>query len=1022
MAQLPLGLHERLLTLALREALARDSAVLATTDGLDPAEAPHHLARYVGQLVTRALKGVEDVDAQLEVANRLIQQLAELRPALVEPTDQVTSELLLALARRDAIAGGVVPPRPATPLTQTHLFTNARGEHSVGSELLRELASADRVDLLCSFLMWSGYLRVRDALRDLLVRRRRPLRVLTTVYCGATERRVLDALHADGAEIKVSYDTRRTRLHAKAWLIGRESGFTTGFIGSSNLSAPALSEGLEWNVRIGQDAPAVLNKFLATFETYWNDPGFEEYDPARDRERFDHAVKGDRSDVSVLVGLQVQPWPFQQQILEALDVERRVHGRWQNLVVAATGTGKTVIAALDFRRLRREFADTLGRAPRLLFVAHRKEILTQSRLVFRQVLQDASFGGLFVDGERPLPGQDVFASIQSLARLDLSEVDPEGWDVVIVDEFHHAEAASYTRLLEYLRPRVLVGLTATPERGDGRDVTRWFGGHIAAELRLWDAIDRGLLAPFQYFGLKDPVDASPHWKRGRYDVAALDRVYSGHHVRARNIAEAVANHVADPRRMRAVGFCVGVDHARFMAARFEEYFAPLGLRARALIGGDTDREQVLSELRDGRLQALFTVDLLNEGVDIPEIDTVLFLRPTESATVFLQQLGRGLRLAEGKRSLTVLDFIGTADREFRFDLRYRAIVGGSRAGLEEQVKQGFPVLPAGCSLTLDEDSARIVLENLKVTLSPRKDRLVRELRALGEGVTLPGFLEHTGLDLADLYSGRCFTELKRLAGFHLPEPGPDESTLGRALPRLLHVDDPALLDTALTAFREAAPSPVDPSLRVLLVTLLGDAGVLDPASIDALWRHPALRAELVELLDHLRAQVGHVPVPLERPRVPLAVHCRYRLEQVMAAFHAVHNGALVRPREGVWFDPKTRSDLFFVTLQKSEKDYSPSTMYNDYAISPDRFHWETQAATTPRSERGQRNIEHRKLGITPLLFVRSSRKDERGETMPYLFLGPVEIERWSGEKPIQIEWRLRHPIPADAFSEMRVAG
>jgi superfamily II DNA or RNA helicase/HKD family nuclease len=1016
MRTLPPGLYERLLTFGLRDTL--DGAPLAPQlEPLDAAEAPHHLARHLGQLVAAALRGVEGVDAQLAVANRVVEVLAEALPERVDGGDRVTSELVVAVAEPDALAREHALVRPATPLTQTHLFINARGEHTVGSELARELASADRVDLLCSFLMWSGYLRLRPALRALL-QRGRPLRVLTTVYCGATERRVLDALHADGARIKVSYDTRRTRLHAKAWLLGRESGFTTAFIGSSNLSAPALADGLEWNVRVGQDAPAVLQKFAAAFETYWNDPAFEEYDPARDAARFDQAIgRGEgASESAVFAGLLVQPYPFQQGILDALDVERRVHGRWRNLVVAATGTGKTVIAALDYRRLRRMFVEMAGRPPRLLFVAHRKEILDQSRAVFRQVLQDAGFGGRFVDGERPLPGQDVFASVQSLARLDPASIAPDAWDVVIVDEFHHAEAPTYTRLLERLQPWVLLGLTATPERGDGRDVTRWFGGHVAAELRLWDAIERGLLAPFQYFGLRDPVDASPYWVRGRYDLGELDRVYSGHHARARRIAEAVADHVADPRRMRAVGFCVGVAHARFMAARFEEHFAGLGVRARALVGGDDDREGALRDLREGRLQALFTVDLLNEGVDVPEIDTVLFLRPTESATVFLQQLGRGLRLAEGKRALTVLDFIGTADRAFRFDLRYRALVGGSRASLAEHVEQGFPVLPAGCSITLDEDSAGVVLANLRAALSPRQDRLVRELRELGAGVSLADFLAHTGLDPEEIYRKRTFTDLKRLAGFPIPAAGPGETGLLSAVPRLLHADDPAVLDAAVR-FLAGAPGPLPPALRVLLVTLLGPSAVTDPDAAAVLWETPALRAELVELFEVLRGRVAHVPLPLATPAVPLAVHSRYRREQVYAAFGKTL-GQGTQP--GVWYHEPSRADVFFVTLQKSEKDYSPSTMYEDYALSPDRFHWQTQAATTQASRTARRYRNHRDEGVTPLLFVRTTKRDARGETSPFLFLGPVDFVAWSGEKPISIEWALRHPIPADAYAEMRV--
>jgi hypothetical protein len=295
---------------------------------------------------------------------------------------------------------------------------------------------------------------------------------------------------------------------------------------------------------------------------------------------------------------------------------------------------------------------------------------------------------------------------------------------------------------------------------------------------------------------------------------------------------------------------------------------------------------------------------------------------------------------------------------------------------------------------------------------------VAELVALGAGCSLRDFLAHTGLELAELYRGRCFTDLRRDAGFPLPPPGPEEQKLGSGLARLLHLDDPDLLRELGEKVQSASQTELSP---VAMVTLLEEV-VTQPAEAGRIfWRNPAILQELAELLPLLAEGVGHLPISLENPAIPLKIHCRYRLEQVMAAFAAVKNGALLRPREGVWFDPRTRSDLFFVTLQKSEKDYSPGTLYEDYAISPERFHWQTQRGTTPRSERGRRNLMHREEGITPLLFVRPRRTDDAGATVPYTFLGPVELEHWQGERPISIVWRLLHPMPADIFAASKVA-
>jgi type I site-specific restriction endonuclease len=307
------------------------------------------------------------------------------------------------------------------------------------------------------------------------------------------------------AEIRVSYNTRTTRLHAKAWMFHRETGFSTAYIGSSNLSAPALTDGLEWNVRASAiDARAILEKFIATFEGCWADSEFERYDPDRDAAKLDQALAAEtRSDDAPLLRVDVRPYPFQEEILERLAAARVTLGRRKNLIVAATGTGKTLIAAFDYARLIED-----NRLPSLLFVAHRDRILEQAREVFRLVLGAGyrGFGELLVGGKRPAHGDHVFASVQSLTGVDLAELRKDRFEVVIVDEFHHAAAPTYERLLDHLTPRELLGLTATPERADGQDILRWFDGHVTAELRLWDAIDRSLLAPFQYFGVRDSID------------------------------------------------------------------------------------------------------------------------------------------------------------------------------------------------------------------------------------------------------------------------------------------------------------------------------------------------------------------------------------------------------------------------------------------------------------------------------------------------------------------------------------
>ncbi|MCA8924047.1 MAG: DEAD/DEAH box helicase family protein, partial [Planctomycetes bacterium] len=824
------GLYEALLTPALRDGVQASAERLeAGQRALDPDAAPLYLARYVHDRVLQALKGVGKQDRlgrQVALVNGLLQLLtAQDEPVLdaqdlVLPPGQVL-EWLRSKADRGLGAAAQPPTRPGIPLSTSELLVNGRHDVNVASEVRRELQSADRVDLLISFLKHSGVRLIEGELRDFVRRRPGALRVLTTVYTGATEPRALETLRELGAKIRVSYDTQRTRLHAKAWLFERRSGYSTAVVGSSNLSGAAILDGLEWNVRLSNvDNRGILAKFQTTFDQYWNDPEFRDYE-AEEFEQVRQELRR-RRVAPLLTKIEVRPRPHQVEILESLAAERE-RGHWRNLVVAATGTGKTIVAALDYRRLRQEHG-----VDSLLFVAHRDRILDQSLSTFQVVLQDGGFGERLGSGETPRAGKHVFASVQSLHADRLAQVDPQAFDVVIVDEFHHAAASTYTRLLAHLRPKVLLGLTATPERTDGQSVLGWFDDRVAAELRLWTAIDQGLLCPFHYFGVNDQTDLSTvKWRNGRYDLRELEGLYTATQAWAQRVLQEVRAKVTDPHTMKALGFCVSIRHAEYMATQFEA----AGLPARA-VSHTTSREErhaAIADLEAGRLNALFSVDLFNEGVDIPQADTVLFLRPSESATIFLQQLGRGLRLHETKACLTVLDFVGGAHRKFRFDRQFRALLGGTRRSVVRAVEDDFPHLPAGCALQLDRHAKEAVLSNLRHALGLGYRALVEDLRGLGRDVSLPEFLHEAGVELEDVYArrGHCWTRLRREAGLATPAPGPQEPAFAEGLARLLHLDDPLRLGTWRTwleAPAPPAPAPegsLDRRLQLMLLVALG---------------------------------------------------------------------------------------------------------------------------------------------------------------------------------------------------------
>lgn len=810
----------------------------------------------------------------------------------------------------------------------------------------------------------------------------------------------------------------------------RRTLFDTAYVGSSNLSRAALLEGVEWNVRLSRvGTPALLEKFRATFDTYWNDPSFEQYNPDEDRDRLDDALaeaSGRTTSGRVtlsLSGLEVRPYPHQQAMLDALDVERRVHDRHRNLLVAATGTGKTVIAALDYRVL----AAGVPERPSLLFVAHRREILEQSLRTYREVLNDSDFGELYVGGARPERWRHVFASVQSLTAYGVANLAPDAYDVVVVDEFHHAEAGTYRRLLDRLQPQELLALTATPERTDGLDVRSFFGGRTAAELRLWDALGADLLCPFHYFAVSDGTDLRRvAWSRGRYDEIELTGLYTGNRARAALVLQQLQDKVLNLATMRALGFCVSVAHAQFMA----EVFRAAGVAAVAVSGTTTpaERARALADLRDRRINAIFVADLFNEGVDLPDVDTVLFLRPTESATLFLQQLGRGLRRTREKAVLTVLDFVGHHRKEFRFDNRLRALTGETRRGLVRAIERGFPFLPSGCQIIMDRQSQQLVLENIRSQVGNRWPQMVAELRAYGDQ-DLATFLRESGLELSDvLRNNRSWTELRQAAGLLTRNGAEREASLLKRGRALAHVDDPARVEAYRWFLADDAPAYGELSLAerrladMLFFSLWPGGG--DHQSIEAglerLRSEAAVRDELQAVVDLAFDHAPHVTFGLEGnlDDVPLRVHGRYQREEILAA---LGYASLERKpnsfREGVLYVPERDVDAFFVTLQKSEADYSPTTLYRDYPISPTLFHWESQSTTSVASKTGQRYLSG---SSTKLLFVRQHKSDEFG-TSPYLFAGPVRYVQHIGERPISITWLLHHPLPTDFFAAASVA-
>ncbi len=1029
------GLYEEVISKALAEELQDKNDCQRDIRGIDKSEASGILSGYLTAIISKALDTAGDnTEKKLDIVNRLVGVLKEETgdddfSGLTVPKNE---ELVAYIedVREPRFVGKNIDAltRPLTSLSRTTLFTGAPTDPQMAEELRREIVYADRIDMLVSFIKWSGLRQILNELRAFTDNGGK-LRVISTSYMGATDVKAIEELsNLSNTEIKISYDTKQTRLHAKAYIFHRNSGFGTAYVGSSNLSKVAMSSGLEWNLKITQkDLPSTFDKIDATFVSYWNSDEFDSYDSSS-YERLRNAISSERSHGflpdSQIYTLDIKPYYYQEAILDSLDAERKVRNNYRNLVVAATGTGKTVISAFDYRRFARENPQSPAR---LLFVAHREEILQQSLNTFRQVLKDANFGELLVGNNSPDSLDHLFVSIQSFNSKDLTRrMDRDYYDYIVVDEFHHAAARSYQTLLDYYEPKILLGLTATPERMDGADILKYFNNRIAAEIRLPEAIEQKLLCPFQYFGIADGTDLSRlRWTRGSYDKTELSNLYSlnreSAEKRATLIVDALERYLTDINEVKGLGFCVSVEHARFM----EEFFNRSNIPSFSLSGQDNDekRKEAKQRLVSGEVRFIFVVDLYNEGVDIPEVNTILFLRPTESLTVFLQQLGRGLRLSDDKECLTVLDFIGQANGKYNFAEKFNAISRHTGKSFRKEIEEDFIPAPAGCCIQLEKKARTTILDTVKAYYDNIRG-LVRLASSFeedtGKALTLSSFLDYYQFDPRYIYKKNTFSRILvsavRMDDFREPL----EEMMQKAFQRLASADSRKWIEFVLSVIEkkdidfDSLSELNELMLKMLYITIWNTDTVnfrSDRVKNDfaQLFNSPVLLSELKELLEYRYSKIDFVDINADIGfSSPLAVHCSYTKNQILVALGYDKPNDI---REGVVELKEKKTDVFFVTLNKSDKEYSPSTLYKDYSLSENLFHWESQNKTSPESVTGQRYIHHAERGNHILLFVRENKDDEYGITELYTFLGPVQYVSHEGSKPMSIIWKLNDPIP-----------
>ena len=1006
---------------------AEQSGLVCVQQPIDGAESPQMLANYLANAIRQKLEDTEEQQDRVNLINRIMIDAGLLDDKqIVKPAD-LLAEVITKQQSALQNQSNTQTIRPISGFRVSNLFTGGSSTLSLGEEIRREIASADEICFIVSFLKVSGVRILLDDLKKFCSREGSRLRIITTTYCGATQAKAIEQLAAlPNTEIRISYNTDIERLHAKSYIFVRNSGMNTAYIGSSNLSKSAQTEGLEWNMRVTSvENPHIIKTALATFEMYWNSPNFEDF-RIGGIEKFNKEIHRNifHTETSDFVYQRYTLLPHQKQILDKLRVEREDRGNFKKLIVAATGTGKTVISAFDYQ----EFARTHSRA-RILFTAHREEILRQSLNTYRSVLQDANFGTLWVGSNRPQEANEyehLFVSISMFnSRFDefFALLDSDFYDYIVIDEAHHSQADSYRKLFDHFQPQLLVGLTATPERMDGKDLRPDFGNRISAEIRLPQALQAGLLTPFQYLCISDDTDLSDDslWSGQKYNIERLaDKLCAK--TRARLIVDALQKYLADEYTCRALCFCVNKRHADFMAEQLRLY----GFNAQSLTS-DTpseERKQLAKELREGTLHYLCVVDIFNEGVDIPEVDTVLFLRPTESLTIFLQQLGRGLRLSAGKTELTVLDFVAQANRKYDFASRFRALTLQPEKNIQKQIKEGFTLLPLGCSIVMEKKARQYILDNITSAIY-NKNRIVKEINSYATIPTLTQFLENNGQDIRILYQGsNCWSSLKRAAGRISYTDDAVTKRLEKGMSNLIHHNTSSFLRFVerFIAGEDVHKVEANKTYAIMLyyalfqdkISKTGYGSINEALELIHLPKYTCFKQEIVEIISFLLARLDIKTTPIGADIIPgLELYGCYTREEVFTLVgRQTAEVKMQGAASGVFNLPEHNATLLFVTLNKSEKDFSPSTQYNDYLINEEYFHWQSQNTDSHNNNGGRRYTNQSQTKNKIILFVREEKKDGFGNTSPFHCFGLVDYVSSHDNFPMNVKWKLQKPAMA----------
>lgn len=935
-------------------------------------------------------------------------------------------------------------------MSEDKLITNEKTRYqNFFKQLKNELRSCTEFSMMVSFIKSSGVqllLRELDYLESIGVKGR----IITSTYLNITDPKALYRLSRyKNIDIKI-YNEDKESFHTKAYIFKRENSLGSVIIGSSNLSHSALCSGKEWNIRLAQGRnERIYQNSLEEFDKIWNsndnypltDKFIEAYKLHRDKYRDMNLEQFSFSEKNLKKG--IEPNIMQTKILRNLK-QLRESGKQKALVIAATGTGKTYLSAFDIRNFN---------AKRVLFLAHRDELLTNARDTYKKIFPNTTLGKISM-AEKDFESDFIFATIQSMKKEDiLSKFERNAFDYIVVDEFHHAAAETYTRIIDWFDPKFLLGLTATPERMDGRDILHLTDYNIAGEIRLRDALELDLLAPFHYFGVADELIDYDKVKvtQGRFDTSDLSKKLSINK-RVDFVIEKIKHYGYDGDRLKALGFCIDIDHAVYMAGEFSKR----GIRSAYITAKDSQSKRLdtLSKFREGEVEVLFSIDIFNEGIDIPEVNMLLFLRPTNSSTIFIQQLGRGLRKIKNKEYVTVLDFIGNYNRDYLLGEAFidRNINTFDKDVLIREVKNEFHSIPGSSFIELDRICQKRILDNLekiKINSSSTLTNLYSQvIDSLGNSPRLIDFLYSTDIDpvLFIKYFG-SFIEIKRkMADLSEAEKGftfEQKELLARLESKLpIKWSFEYLLIYILLEQEETTIEGLIESARTFFGGEFGEGfhrGIIEyslgeMSKEEKKWAFPVIDVvdDRICLSDWGRERVEDTDFKSYLKDTLLYGLYRYR-DEFKPEFYSDYKlvpyqqysrselqHLLLSPaQKGSWragYAIANKDLCLFITMNK-DKNTEEHLMYDNFFQGQDIVQWISQNKTSHSSPIGQLYLNHKKMGYKVHLFIRKY-STFGVSAMDFTYLGEVNYHSSHGDKPMYILWKLQKKIPEVTYLDL----